>query len=249
MNKKIKNKLIKLILTIVFIVSIFFVLGIILLRYQVEGETNLPFKISKITIVSSSEGVENENKSNENKWEINVNQNNDIYIYIEKNQSYGSTEIIENIKLDNFQIKKDFEKGTDNIYKPEQNETQLFKNTEENLSSEIIYNAQMETNLKRLEISNQGGLVAFRYSKDNVGKYISNEESEINFTNLLSKIDISNEELKSNLTFDITINLVNKKSYKANVSVDLPIGDIINNETQSIEITDLENIVFKRIEN
>ena len=55
--------------------------GILVLRYQVEGESNMPFKLTKISIVESVEGIETE--SAEEKWNINVNQNNDIYIYIE----------------------------------------------------------------------------------------------------------------------------------------------------------------------
>ncbi|MBQ9657757.1 MAG: hypothetical protein IJV31_03205 [Clostridia bacterium] len=245
MNKQIKNKLIKIILTIVFAVVLLFVIGILVLKYQVEGETNLPFKISKITIVSSSEGIEN--ADGQNKWNININQNNDIYLYIDKNESYGRTEIIESVIIDNFQIESESNEGENHIYTPEQNATQLFKNTEENLANEILIKGELQTNLKKHEISNQGGLLAFRYSKDNLGNYISNDEDEINFNNLLSKIQISNEELKASLTFDITIKLVNKTAYKSSVTVDLPVGDIINNETQSVEITDLQEVVFKRV--
>ena len=64
----------------VIIFAILCVGGILILRYQVEGESNLPFKITKISIVESVEGMENQGAAE--KWNLNVNQNNDIYIYI-----------------------------------------------------------------------------------------------------------------------------------------------------------------------
>ena len=42
----------------------------------------MPFKITKISIIESVEGMETEG-ANE-KWNFNVNQNNDIYIYRKK---------------------------------------------------------------------------------------------------------------------------------------------------------------------
>ena len=49
----------------------------IMIRYQVEGDQNMPFNLSKMVIVSTAEGVEAEGK---NKWNFNVYQNNDVYI-------------------------------------------------------------------------------------------------------------------------------------------------------------------------
>ena len=88
--------------TIVIVIIIFVILcvaGILILRYQVEGETNMPFSISKISIIQSVEG--NELTEGEEKWKFNVNQNNDIYVYIEKNSSYGKTEVIDSVEINN----------------------------------------------------------------------------------------------------------------------------------------------------
>ena len=57
----------------------------------------MPFKISKISIIESVEGIENQ--GTEEKWNFNVNENNDIYIYLEKNSAYGKTEIIDSVEL------------------------------------------------------------------------------------------------------------------------------------------------------
>ena len=94
--KKIVNKKyfhICMIFTI--IVIILFTLGMICLKYNVEGETNMPFRLSKITVISSSEGIDKENL--ENKWAFDVNQNNDVFLYIEKNKKNKKGGTIRNL--------------------------------------------------------------------------------------------------------------------------------------------------------
>lgn len=247
MNRELKLKILKISSITIAIVAVLFIIGMYLLTYQVEGETNLPFKITKIIVVSSSEGKEKQN--NENKWALDINQNNDIYLYIEKNEKYGRTEIIENIKVNNFKVEKDFEIGKTNIYKPSEDTAEIFINTSNNIVSEIKFTGELESNIKKNQISNQGGIVVFRCANDRVGEYVSNDGNEINYNTLLKTTGLTNEQLKSQISFDIIIELVDKKSYKATATLDLPVGDIINNQTANLEKTDLTNIVFKRIEN
>ena len=105
MNYKTKNKIIKIILTIAITISILFAVMMYLLTYHEEGEANIPFKISKIVVVSSTDGVQNNAQQvNGAQWAIDVNQNNDIYLYIDKNKNYGKTELIENVKNSYFNI-------------------------------------------------------------------------------------------------------------------------------------------------
>ena len=40
----------------------------------------------------------------------------------------------------------------------------MFKNTNENETEEIVYTGEMESNIKQQKISNQGGIIAFRYA-------------------------------------------------------------------------------------
>ena len=47
--------------------------------------------------------------------------------------------------------------------------------------------------------------------------------------------------------FDLTIKTSDNISYKTTISVDLPVGNIIEEGTYSIEINDLNNLVFKRV--
>ena len=86
LRKIVNKKYFHMCMILVIIVVILFVLGVIALKYNVEGETNMPFNLSKITIISSSEGIDKENL--ENRWAFDVNQNNDVFLYIEKNENY-----------------------------------------------------------------------------------------------------------------------------------------------------------------
>ena len=177
-----------------------------------------------------------------------VNQNNDIYLYIKKNDNYKDTELIENIKLDNFNVEQSPNIGELKLLKPDSSvESLLFKNTEENETNTIEYTGDMDSSIKNLKISNQGGLVVFRYAVNNIGNYISNEDEEINHSELLNKLGINNDDLKFKVTFDIYITLNSGKTYKSNLNLELPINDVVNQGMQSTEYTDLEKIVYKRM--
>lgn len=226
---------------------ILFITGIISLKYSVEGEMNLPFTLSKIAIISTIEGTDTED--NTNKWNLNVSQNNDIYLYINKNSDYKATELIQNIRIENFNIeRKEPSIGKISLFKPDSKlENVLFKNSEENECNNIEYIGDTTSNIKEQKISNQGGLVVFRYAITDIGNYISNEDEEINHNELLKKLSINNEDLKFKMMCDIYIYLVSGKSYKSSINLELPINNIVNEGTQSIEYTDLKDIIFKRI--
>ena len=66
-------------MTIIIIAIILFVSGIMILKYQVEGETNMPFEVTKITLISSSDTVDKSQNAEITNWAFDINQNNDIY--------------------------------------------------------------------------------------------------------------------------------------------------------------------------
>lgn len=250
MKEKLRNLTNKrsfhLVMIIVIISIILFSVGIIVLRYNVEGETNMPFTLTKISIISSSEGIDKE--STDTKWAFDLYQSNDIYLYIDKNDNYNKTEAINNIVIDNFNIEAE-NKENIKIYKPDNKEEKLiFKNIDENVVDKIEYKGDMESSLKDLTISNQGGLMAFRCSNNNIAEYKSNDE-EINHHELLKKAGITNEQLKTNLKFDLTIRLEDGKEFRTTVNIELPIGNLVDEGTTSTEITDLSKYIFKRIKN
>ena len=243
LNKKIFH--IIMITAIVFVILC--VAGILILRYQVEGESNMPFKIKKISIVESVEG--NAIQGATEKWNLNVNQNNDIYIYIEKNSNYGKTEIIEDVEISNIKTNKQNEKGELKLYKPVIDEKRMFINSAENEITEITYKGELQSNIKEQKISNQGGIIAFRYAINNISQYISETDEQIDHSQLLKLTNITKEDLKTNLIFDLTIKLTSGKKYLATINLDVPSGEVIEQGTFSKEIKEFDNIIFKRIEN
>lgn len=245
MNNKIKNKILKISLTIVIVISILFTIMMYLIKYHEEGETNIPFKISKIVVISSTDGIQNSDDGNQ--WSIDVNQNNDIYLYIDKNKNYGKTELIESVKISNFNIKKQNESNEIKIYKTTSEENKMFNNIKEFEISELIYEGALESNIKQSKISNQGGLIVFRCASNNISKYIANNVTEVNYNELLKMTNVKEEDLKLTVSFDLEIKILNKKTYQTTVSVELPVGDIIEMGTTNLEITNLEDIVFKII--
>ena len=241
-----KTKSFHICMIIVIITVILFVVGMLALRYNVEGETNMPFKLSKITIISSQEGIDD--GQTDTRWSFDVHQANDIYLYIEKNNEYDKTEIIKSININNFQIETE-NKDNVKIYKPDtEEENVLFKYKDENIVENIEYLGDVESDLKNLKISNQGGIIAFRCSNNYVTKYKSDEE-EINHSELLKKAGVTEEKLKMNLSFNLNIILESGKEYQAEVKTELPTGNVIEEGNTSAEITDLTDIVFKRIKN
>lgn len=248
MDSRTRSKILKISLTIVITISILFVAMMYLLTYHEEGETNIPFKISKIVVVSSTDGAQSETQqANGAQWAIDVSQNNDIYLYIDKNKNYGKTELIENVKISNFNVTKQTEKGEIKIYKTTTEENKMFNNTGEFEISELTYQGDLESNIKQAKISNQGGLIVFRCANNNVSKYTADNVTEVNYNQLLQMTNVSQEDLKLTISFDLEIKIVNKKTYQATVSLEMPVGDIITEGTTNLEITDLEDIVFKII--
>lgn len=242
-NNITNRKYFHMIVLITIIAVILFILGIVVLRYHVEGETNMPFELSKISIISSSEGVDKQ--ANETKWAFDVYQNNDVFLYLTKNKKYGKTEAIKEVAIDNIQIENK-QKDKIKIYKPDgQDEKQIFKIKEENGVSSLMYKGGMESILKQLKVSNQGGLIAFRCS-NLLAEYTSDEE-EINHQELLKKLGITQEDLETKITFDFTIRIEEGKDYKTTITLDFPIGNVIEEGTTSQEITDLSNFIFKRL--
>lgn len=243
--KRITNsKSFHIVVIIVIITIILFTAGLIILKYNVEGETNMPFDLTKISVISTSEGIDKE--AGENKWAFDVNQNNDIYLYIDKNKNYSKTEAIKSISIENINVESKINEKI-KIYKPAvQVENSTFKNTQENEITNLEYLGDMQSDLKNLKISNQGGLLAFRCAINNVAEYKSNDE-EINHYELLKKAGVKNEDLQTKITFDLLIKVQEGKEYKTTINLDLPVDDVVEKGTTSIEITDLSKFIFKRL--
>ena len=239
-----KNRFIKMFI-VLFIISIIAITVIsIIVKYQVEGETNMPFEISKIMVISTAGGIQKE--QTENKWDLDLIQSNDVYIDIIKNKNYNKEEIIDKIIIDNLTIETKPLKGEVKTYRLN-GETGALTNSEDaRIENSLEYTGSEKSNLKNLQIANQGGLILLRFVNENLGNYTSNDDTEIRHDGtLLGKIGITNEEIKFTVSFDLSIELKSEKKYKTNIVLEMPTGDIVQEGTTNYQMND-DNIVFKR---
>lgn len=253
MIEKIKNitnrKMFHLAMVIVIIAVILFLSGIIILRYNVEGETNMPFVLNKISVISQVDGEEKEVTDANNHFAFNVFENNDIYVYIEKNENYDKEELIKSVVINNISLETAPQMGITKFYHPEVEEVDMmFKNSAENETNSIEYIGDIKSDLKNMKISNQGGIVAFRYGIQDITTYETNE-NEIQHNQLLSKAQINVDSIKSRLKFDLNILLDSGKMFQTTISLDLPIDDVVSSGVTSKEFTDMDNYIFKRVQN
>lgn len=241
-----KNKKLIKICSIVAILILLISLAIILaLRYSVEGEKNLPFKITSLRIASTAQGIDQDDL--ENKWNLDIIQKNDFYFYFEKNPDYSKEDSIAKVTFENFQIEKLTDKGSVSIYKPSADSLLYYYNDENKIENSISYNGALTTNIASLEIGNQGGLIGFSVAIKNLGNYVTNDDSEIvhNGT-LLSKLNISKEDISMKISFDIIVETTSNNKFKSTLNFELPTGNIIEEGVCVFDQDNLDNIVFKR---
>ena len=232
---------------VVIIVLIIAVIALLILKYEVEGEQNMPFNLSSILVISSAEGyqdVENE----EYKWDAHIYQNNDIYINIEKNKNYKETEIIKSVSIENIQIEKNPIVGNIEFYRMSDEENELFSYKEEYIitNSSVEYEGNIESDLKNLKISNQGGTIIVRAVNKTGKNYLSNENEFEHSGKLLNKVGLTQEEVEAQISFDLVIKLESNISFKAKIELELPTGNIIEEGASNKEIKDTKHIIFKR---
>ena len=111
MEKK-KIQVIKKYIFIFFILCIVLTSIFIMIRYQVEGEENMPFKLKEVIVKSS---IEPKSVEEDNLWESILSQENDIFITIAKEDSAKGDTKIQKVVIDNFKIKKTSDKFNFNI--------------------------------------------------------------------------------------------------------------------------------------
>lgn len=240
-----KIEIIKRCIFIFFIIIILMGVASVMLKYEVEGEKNLPYNLSKILVVSTVEGIQNDD--GQNIFNINVKQANDLYLYIDKTDSTDET--IKQITLTNFNINKAPQKGQLAIYRPTGEINNLYTYSEQNyFGSSLTYTGSAIDDLKTLEISNNGGVIGCRISLDDLGIFVSNETTEIVYDgSLLQNLGITVDDIKFNISFDIQIETSENVTYQGTISIDLPAQDLIEKGSSNFEITDFGNVVFKRI--
>ena len=245
MDKEKTKQTIKLCVAVTIFAIVILLVVTAMIRYEVEGDKNMPFNLSKIIVVSTAEGTETKGKK---KWNFNVYQNNDVYIYIDKNENYrGNEKSIKSLKIENINITKAPTKGEIKVYMPNSVEGRLFSYDDNYLvNGKLEYKGASESNSKTLEIGANGGNALIRFSNTGLGQYSSDKDKEVvHDGTLLNKIKVTDEEIKFDVSFDLVIT-VDNCSYRTNMSLQMPCGSITEEGTSSIEKTDFSDLIFKR---
>lgn len=245
MNDPRVNKLILKSAYTTIIILIIAVIVLLILKYDVEGEKNMPFKLSSIIVISSAEGYQ-EKENKDYLWDSEIYQINDIYLNVEKNKNYDKTELIKSIQIENIRINKTPEVGIFKFYRALGEENVFTYKEEYEIINKLEYMGDLKTDLTNLKISNQGGTIIIRAVNQTGKKYTSNEKQLEHNGKLLEKVGISYEEIKSTIEFDLVINLESDISFRTTIKLELPTGNIIEQGSSSTEIKDTKNIVFKR---
>lgn len=247
-DSNIMKKIVQIFIVIFITVLIGTVIALLILKYYVEGENNMPFELSKIMVISTAEGKDVESSEEKTtKWNFDISQNNDIYIEITKNKNYEKTEVIDEIIIDNFKTIEEPKVGKIEIYRPTEIEEVTYENKEEyKIENTLIYKGNENSSIKNLEIANQGGMLLLRYAINDLGNYNSEDQEIKHDGTILKKIGINNEKIKSKVAFDISIKLKSDVTYTGTVEIEIPAGNIVDEGTSHYEKNDLSNIIFKR---
>lgn len=249
MEAEAKKRVLRKYIFIAFLLLITAIVILLMIKYNVEGEKNMPFKLSKIVVQSIIDTKSREGTGN--LWDLELTQNNDVYIYIEKNKNIESESKLKSIKIKRTSPIVKPKKGQISVLLPTSNNiNKIFLNSTENyLNKTIEYNANTSDNLEKQEICQDGGMIAFRISNQNIGEYISNEGDEIKYDkSLLEKAGIDESELKFTAEIDLVIELSEDEKYKGTISLELPTDTFENRGSITTEITDTSKIIFKRNE-
>lgn len=241
-HSKQNEKIIKKPLIIVALVIVIATIIIFSLRYNVEGEKNLPFIITNIRIISTAQA----NIVGDNQNDLNIIQSNDFYFYLEKNPKYKKEDSISKITFENFNIEKTPSKGVVSIYKPSFNTTPYLYSDEYKIDNSISYFGGLNTNLASLEIGNQGGLIGFSVALNDLGIYTKTDDTVTYDGTILSKLNLTNEDIALKISFDMIIETSSNKKFKSTLQFDLPTGNIIEEGRTFLDKNNLDDIVFKR---
>ena len=245
MQTQIKEK-IKTAIAFIILVIIIFISIIITYKYSIEGETNMPFKLSKIVIgsmvVSSDNPIQNGGIENE------IVQNNGIYFEIKKNEKYRKDAVIDSVTIDNINITKTPQKGYIKTFMPNTTENKKFTYSNDFIleGNRLTYKGASKSDTTTLEINNQGGIVAIAFGNTELGKYTLTSEDLVIDGTMLNTMNITDEDIKFSVNFDIIIDTEGKK-YKSNMTLNLPISEITTEGKASLEITDTSKYIFKRM--
>lgn len=241
-----KKRIIHIYVVIFIVVMLILIATLFMFKYHVEGEKNLPFNVKKINVISTAESSLSQDENGV--WHAGILQKNDISFVIEKNSKYKKEEAIKKVSFDNFKIIKQNENMLVNIYRPTSSVNTYNYKDEYKIQNSLEYFGAQATNTEEFQINNQGGLIGFSVTSDNLGEYIFTENEKVpSDGKLLAKAGIKSEDMNFKLSFDLIIETETGHKFKSNMVLDLPTGNILEDGVGTLEDTELENVIFKRI--
>lgn len=240
-----KKRIIHAFVLIFILIMIILIALLLMLKYHIEGETNLPFILKKVNVISTAESDLNQDE--QGIWRAGILQKNDVFFTIEKNSNYKKDDLIKKISFENFQVVKTNENIIVEIYRPTTSAS-TYNYSEEYKVENLEYLGGQTTNTELLQINNQGGMIGFSIVLDNIGEYVFSENEKLpSDGRLLSKAGINSEDIKFKVSFDLIIETESNHKFKANIVLDLPTGNILEEGVGRLEDTELNGIIFKRI--
>lgn len=240
-----KKRIIHVCIVAFILIMIILIAVLFMFKYQVEGEKNLPFNVKKINIVSTAESDLTQDE--EGIWHAGIFQKNDVFFVIEKNSNYKKEDAIKKVSFENFQIIKSNENMIVDVYRPSTSASTYNYSDEYKIENSLEYLGGQTTNTETLQINNQGGLIGFSVTLDNLGEYIFSENEKVpSDGTLLAKAGIKSEDINFQVSFDLIIETESEHKFKSNVVLDLPTGNILEEGVGTLEDTELNNIIFKR---
>lgn len=250
MQDEVIKRIIRIFIVIFITVLVATLIALLILKYNVEGEDNMPFELSKILVISTAKGEDTQDiqiEKSEVIRNLKIIQNNDVYLEIKKNKNYKETEIIDKIIIDNLKVEKEPKVGTVKMYKPTEDGASPYNNIEENEIKEILeYTGKEKADIKNLEVTNQGALVLFRYAIEDLGTYTANDNAVKQDGTILSTQELDYKDIQCKVSFDLSIKLKSDMIYTGTIILDLPAGNIIEEGTSHYERTNLKDIIFRR---
>ena len=244
-NKSISIKKYIIFLFLILVLSVVF---FIMIKYNVEGEKNIPFNITNLMIISSAETEELEN--HDNLYQANIIQKNDIYLAIEKNKNYKKQDAIKKIMFNNFNVVEKGNTGTVKIYRISTGEKTFDYKEEYEIRDSLEFLGDLNTNLKmeKMTIANQGGLIQFSVILNDLGKITYGENENIpSDGTLLKRLNLNTDDIKVTIAFDMIMKLSSGNTFKTTINLELPVGDITEDGVCTQDNMDLNKLVFKRI--
>jgi len=202
----------------IILISIFFII-----KYQVEGEKDMPYKLKEVIIKSSINSL---NVDSNNLWDLELSQANDIYLYIESDKEKNKNEKIQRVNIENIEVKNYKRKDNIEVLLPTGNSLKnIYDNSTKDYRNENIeYIASSIDSLENHEICENGGMVALRIYNKNIGTYKSTKDKKIIYDgSLLKKANINEEDLKKvkNVLKSENIEYTYNLSYKKKVTLDV----------------------------